>query len=342
MLTALLDPLDDPCWAGFVDRCPQALIFHHPAWLGLLAEHYRYPLAAAAVLDAEGEPVAGIPLALISSRLTGRRVVALPFSDVCPPLVAPGASPDALRLLAEAVESERRRRDLPMEVRGPFSQLGPPVDRFYLHVVDLRGGLVEVERCYASRTRRHVRKAQRMGVEVRQHLDDEALDEFYSLHLRTRRRLGVPTQPKAFVRKLAGLFARGLGFVAVARFEDRPVAAAVFLRAGGNLTYKYGASDERYLHTRPNNVIFAEVIRSACDQGLTTLDLGRTDFGQEGLRSFKLSLGATEETLAYTYRGTTPGPSTPSRAQRASTVLIRKSPPAVGRAIGEVLYRHAG
>jgi CelD/BcsL family acetyltransferase involved in cellulose biosynthesis len=339
---ALLDPLNDPRWARLVDRCPQASIFHHPAWMGLLGEHYRYPLAAAAVLDAEGEPVAGLPLALIASRLTGRRLVALPFSDVCPPLLAPGGSADALQLLAEAVEGERRRRDLPLEVRAPFAQLGRPADRFYLHVVDLRDGLAEVESRYPSRARRHVRKARRMGVEVRQRQDVESLEEFYALHLGTRRRLGVPTQPKAFIRGLAGMFARGLGFVAVARFEGRSVAAAVFLRTGGNLTYKYGASDERYLHIRPNNMIFGEVIKWACDQGLATLDLGRTDFGQEGLRAFKLSLGATEETLAYTYGGTAPGPSTPSRAQRAATVLIRKSPPVVGRAIGEVLYRHAG
>lgn len=339
---ALLDPLNDPRWAEFVDRCPQASIFHHRAWLGLLNECYRYPLAAAAVLDAAGRPVAGLPLALISSRLTGRRLVALPFSDVCPPLLVPGGSPEALQVLAETVEGEGRRRDLRLEVRAPFVQLGRPVDRFHLHVVDLRDGLGEVERRYASRARRHARKARRMGVEVRQRVDGEALEAFYALHLRTRRRLGVPTQPKAFVRALAGLFARELGFVALARFEGRTVAAAVFLRAGGTLTYKYGASDERYLHTRPNNLIFAQVIEWACDQGLATLDLGRTDFEQEGLSAFKRSLGATEETLAYTYGGTVRKPSTPSWTGRAATQLIRKSPPAVGAAIGEVLYRHAG
>lgn len=342
MLTGLVDPLHDPRWARLVDRCPEASIFHHPAWLGLLAESYRYPLAVGAVFDAGGDAVAGLPLALVASRLTGRRLVALPFSDVCGPLLAPGTDLHALQLLAEAVERERRAREVPLVVHAPFVQLGGSVDRFHLHVLDLRGGPAEVERRYASRARRHVRKARRLGVEVRQRSDVEALEEFYALHLRTRRRLGVPTQPKSFVRGLAGLFDRGLGFVAVARFQGMPIAAAVFLRTGGNLTYKYGASDERYLHARPNNLIFSEVIASGCDEGMTTLDLGRTDFGQEGLRAFKLSLGATEQTLAYTYRGTTPGRSASSHAQRVTTALIRKSPAAVGRAIGEVLYRHAG
>jgi len=124
MLSALLDPLEDPRWAELVARAPAASIFHHPAWLGLLRRRYGYPIAGAAVLDAGGRPLAGLPIALVSSPLTGRRLVALPFSDSCPPLLAPGAPAAALDRLAEVVERERRARDVPVQVRAPFPQLG--------------------------------------------------------------------------------------------------------------------------------------------------------------------------------------------------------------------------
>lgn len=342
MLSALLDPLGDPRWAAFVDRSEQASIFHHPAWLGLLRRHYRYPVAAAVVLDGRGRPLAGLPLALVSSRLTGRRLVALPFSDVCPPLLDPEAPDDAMTLLAETVERERRVRDVPLQVHAPFPELGVPVDRFLWHRVALGDGPEAVESRYAARVRRNVRTAERLGGQVQRRTDRQAVEAFYALHLRTRRRLGVPTQPKAFVRHLAGLFGHGLGFVALARFDGRPVAAAVFLRTGHTLTYKYGASDERFLRSRPNNLLFARVIRWACDEGLRTLDLGRTDLGQDGLAAFKRSWGATEERLAYTFRATAPPPDEPSRLTRAGAAVIRRSPPVVGRALGEVLYRHAG
>lgn len=341
MLSTLLDPVADPRWAQLVADSPQASIFHHPAWLELLHSRYRYPITAAAVLDAAGRPVAGLPMALVSSRLTGRRLVSLPFSDVCPPLVTGDAAGGALELLAETVERERLARDLPLYVCAAFPQLGTPVDRYLLHLVDLTEGAEATAARFASRARRHARKAERLGVEVQQRTDADALDAFYALHLHTRRRLGVPTQPKAFIRDLGGLFDRGLGFVAVASLEQRPIAAAVFLRCGGTLTYKYGASDQHHLHARPNNLLFARVIRWGCEQGLRTLDLGRTDTEQDGLAAFKRSWGATEETLAYTYRGASPPPAS-SRLERAAGAVIKRSPPLVGRAVGEVLYRHAG
>jgi lipid II:glycine glycyltransferase (peptidoglycan interpeptide bridge formation enzyme) len=227
-------------------------------------------------------------------------------------------------------------------VRGAFAALAVPEDRFLLHEVDLREGTAAVEARYASQVRRNVRKAERLEVSVDQGTGARALDEFYRLFVATRQRLGVPTQPRSFVRGLAGLFAAGLGFVSVARFEGRPAAAAVFLRTGGVLTYKYGASDRACQHVRPTNLMFAHVIRWACEEGLATLDLGRTDLGHDGLAAFKRSWGATETHLAYTYAGA-PAPSPePSRAERATGALIRRAPPVVGRAIGQALYRHAG
>jgi CelD/BcsL family acetyltransferase involved in cellulose biosynthesis len=342
LTTALLDPRGDAQWLRLVDRAPQASIFHHPLWLGLVTRQYRYPLAAVAVLDAGGEAVAGLPVALVASRLTGRRLVALPFSDACPPLVAQDAPGDAAVRLAGAVEELRRSRDMLLEVRGAFPELAAPVVRFHQHRVDLAAGLEDVERGYAAQVRRNVRKARREGVEIRRRVDAGALEEFYALHLRTRRRQGVPTQPKAYVLGLGALLDAGHGFVSIARLAGRPVAAAVFLHAGGTLTYKYGASDRRFQHARPNNLLFADAIAWACEQGLRELDLGRTDLGNEGLRAFKRSWGAPEEPLAHTYAGG-PAPSPgPSLASRLLAPVIRRGPALTGRVIGEAFYRHAG
>lgn len=342
MLDALLDPLDDPRWARLVARAPQSSVFHHPAWMGLVSGHYGYRLAALAVLDAAGEAVAGLPVMLVASRLTGRRLVALPFSDVCPILFAedaPASSRDRLARSLLVLADERRAS---IEVRAELPELAPPLPRFVNHVIALGDGVEAVERRYSPQVRRNVRKAQRLGVEVRRETDAASLEAFYRLHLQTRRRLGVPTQPLAFIRNLHALFVRNVGFVSIVRLDGRIVAAAVFLHAGGTLTYKYGASDFAFQHVRPNNALFADTIRWACQRGLCALDLGRTDFGHQGLRAFKGSWGARERTLAYTYAGGPPPGAEPSRSERLLAPVIRRGPPLVGRAIGEVLYRHAG
>jgi lipid II:glycine glycyltransferase (peptidoglycan interpeptide bridge formation enzyme) len=160
--------------------------------------------------------------------------------------------------------------------------------------------------------------------------------------MRTRRKLGVPTQPKRFIRRFGELFEAGLGFVQLVLDGDRPVAAAVFLVFNGTAVYKYGASDERALGKRPNNLLFSEAIRWACESGLRTLDFGRTDADNEGLRAFKRSWGAHEEELAYTYFADREPPAGPQLRDRVLAGALKRSPAGVSRLVGEALYRHFG
>lgn len=331
----VVDPVTDPRWAALVARSPEALIFHHPAWLALLSRQYRYAFEAVAI-ERDGELAAGLPVARVASRLTGRRLVAVPFSDLCPPLAA--SAPDRQEL-GRLLDQRRRALALSLEVRDTFAELpgGQSSGLFHLHTIDLTA-----EPRFSSMTRRNVRRAERAGVRVERRTDPAALDAFYALHLRTRRHQGVPTQPRSFIRAFADLFAAGLGFVALAFHDGRPVAAAVFAGAGRTLTYKYGASDRTAFAVRPNNLLFAEAIGWARADGHERLDLGRTDLGHEGLRAFKASWGAEETTLAYTYAGRPAPAPGEGRAQRALGAVIRRSPPVVGQAIGSVLYRHVG
>jgi hypothetical protein len=293
--------------------------------------------------------VAGLPVAVLGGNVTPRRLVALPFSDLCPPLLAAGAPPGAGAALVGALEDLAHRRRAPLEVRGPLpapAHGALPGERFHHHVVPLEPDVRAVEaRFRRSQVLRGVRRARRAGLVAERRTDAAALAAFYPLHVRTRARLGVPTQPRRFVLRLAELFAAGLGFVAIVRHGSRPVAAAVFLAHDGVLTYKYGASDARLLGLRPNNLLFAEVIAWGCELGFRSLDLGRTDLGHESLRAFKLAWGAEERELRYEHLGcATSAPRGPGRGRlgRALSATLRRAPPLASRVTGEVLYRHAG
>ena len=338
------DPTSDPAWLDLVERSPTATVFHHPRWLALLRSQYGYELQSCRVGD-EDEQQAALPIARIESRLTGRRLVALPFSDVCPPLLAPGAGEDALDALGEALAAEHRRSGLRLTVHaaipgapGAFTQ-----PRFLRHRLALSADPAEVESGYSkSQVKRGIKKALREGLRAERRTDVAALDAFYGLHMRTRRKLGVPTQPRSFIRCFAELFDAGLGFVQLVLDGERPVAAAVFLTWNDTITYKYGASDERTLGKRPNNLLFSEAIRWACEAGLQTLDFGRTDIGNSGLSSFKRSWGAEEEELSYTYFAEHEPSSEPALRDRALAVVLKRSPPLASRLVGEALYRHFG
>lgn len=331
----IVDPLRQPEWLDLLDRAPAATAFHHPAWLRLLSDHYRYQVSAWCLADGDGGLVAGLPVALVRGRITGERLISLPFSDACPPLIA-GGDPGAL---AAAVSAERERHGLPLEVRGPLPG-ATMTTRFVQHQLELEPGVERVTRRFTkSQVRRGVAKAVREGVTVDRLTDADALARFYALHTATRRRQGVPTQPRRFILRFSSLFDEGLGFVMLARHEGRDVAGAVFLHFGGTLTYKYGASRRADLYLRPNNLLFMEAIRWGCENGMRTLDLGRTDLDNAGLLAFKRSFGPAESPLPYSYLGAPRRDPARGLPGRALSTVIQHSPAGVGRLVGEALYR---
>jgi CelD/BcsL family acetyltransferase involved in cellulose biosynthesis len=339
MRTDLLDPRADERWGEFVERAEGATLFHHPAWLDLLATTYRYDFAAACVTDDAGRVLAGLPWARIESRLTGRRLVALPFSDACQPL-SDGASEEEL---ARAVDEHRRATGLGLEVRWLIDSLpeAGSAHRYWRHTLPLEADADAVHKRARSGIRRGASKARREGLSFERRTDQRALDAFYGLHLRTRKHQGVPTQSKRFIDGFLPLFERGHGFVALVCDDDQPIAAAVFLQLRDHLIYKYGASDRSALSRRPNNLLFSEVIRWGCETGCRELDFGRTDLHHDGLREFKLGWGTEETPLHHTYVGMPVPEGGESAVQRLAGPVIRHSPPTVGRLFG-ALYRHFG
>jgi Acetyltransferase (GNAT) domain len=325
-----IDPIAEPDWLALIAGSPSGEIFHHPRWLELLREQYGYEVQAWCVENGNGIE-AGIPVARVESRLTGKRMVSLPFSDVCSPALAPGASPEALEALVTELTVHGALPDAEQAfVRTPFVR----------HVLPLAEDPAEVESGFSKSRIRGVKKARREDLVGVRRTDLAALDDFYALHLRTRRKLGVPTQPRRFIRRFEELFDAGLGFVWMVLEAERPVAAAVFLTHNGTVTYKYGASDERALRKRPNNLLMSEAIRWACEAGFHSFDFGRTEVENEGLRAFKSGWGAEEIELPYTYFAEhEPKPESALR-DRLMSATIRHSPTFVGRLVGEALYRH--
>jgi CelD/BcsL family acetyltransferase involved in cellulose biosynthesis len=334
--------LDDPRWADFVARHPKATPFHHPDWAKLVADCYGFRGFALITHDETGAIRAGLPVVEVRHLHTAPKWVSLPYTDYCPPLAGAQQEQEELAAALKQASSEAGARLV--EIRGPLagSAAGATALR---HVLALSGDPAEVYAGFhRSQVQRNIRRAEREGLTVRLATRPEDLvDTFYRLHLRTRRRQGVPVQPRRFFRQLWDtVISTGLGSVLIVEASDRPIAAAVFLAWNGTVVYKFGASDAASWSLRPNHVLFWHAIRVACEQGYRLFDFGRTDVGQAGLRDFKLSWGATEEPLVYRMLGGKPGP-VPIGDGMATRVLgpvIRHGPLLFCRAVGETLYRY--
>ena len=337
--------LADPRWGRFVESSAGATPFHHPDWAKLVADCYGFKAFAVAVTGTSGEILAGLPMVEVRLPFRGARWVSLPFTDQVSPLLGPGGDgPGLAAALALAIRAAGVRE---AEVRGDLpgaEATGWPAVR---HLLELQA---DPQAVYAgfhpSQVKRSIKRAEREGLSVRTGSRPEDLTEiFYGLHLRTRRRQGVPIQPKRFFGLLwERIIAPGMGSVLVVETPaGDPIAAAVFVGWNGTVVYKFGASDESSWSLRPNHLLFWHAIRTACERGDRWFDFGRTDAGHDGLSAFKRSWGAREEPLVYHAVGGGAGRSGQpgGRASRVLAAVIRRSPAIVCRTTGELLYRFA-
>jgi lipid II:glycine glycyltransferase (peptidoglycan interpeptide bridge formation enzyme) len=230
-----------------------------------------------------------------------------------------------------------------IEVRDALPAIAPDVVSYVSGVHHQLALAQTVDESFAALSpdhRRAVRIAGRAGLDVEVGTSRSLFEAFARLHAVTRKRLGVPIQPRRFVRALGVALAEGdLGFIVVVRHNDHPVAAGVFLTGHGMVLFKYSASDADAWKLRPNNLMVWEAIRRSVERGFVRFDLGRSDVGQDGLCFFKRNFGAAELPLVYTSIGTHPR-APQVRPGRLSHRVIQRSPLFVGRVVGRALYRY--
>jgi hypothetical protein len=335
-------PITDPSWLDFLSKRENAVIFHHPAWAGMLAECYGYRPFVLASLD-DGERVnGGIPFMDVRSRLTGHRWVSLPFSDSCAPLCSNEA---VLQSLVGHLCARYEERAIPrMEIRSPVPG-GPPVhrdDRFVRHTIRLANDPDTLYRAFdRTRIQQPLRQAVKRGVEIRRGTGKSDMFIFYRMLVDTRRRLGAPAQPKRFFDLLWDrIMAKDLGFLLLAYKGTEPIGGAVFAHYGSTLTGKYGASEPAHWNLRPNNLLLWTAITWGCERGLTCFDFGRTETANGNLRAYKNGWGAVEEPLAYSTIADRAPKHGSGRLGALMKFVIRNSPPAVCRLVGEAFYKH--
>ncbi|MDB6021699.1 MAG: hypothetical protein JWQ04_1556 [Pedosphaera sp.] len=294
-----VNPVGQPDWDAVLARHPRGSFFQSAAWAAVLADSYGYTPHYFAIREADALR-ALLPVMEVNSWLTGRRGVALPFTDECEPLQTEGATLQSL--IPSVLALGRARRWKHVEFRGGRKLLGdvPASLAFYSHILELAGDEAQLFGRVDSSVRRAIRKAEKEGVTVEVTDTLAAVKVFYGLLCQTRKKHGMPPQPFVFFQNIhRHVISRKLGMVVLARHQGIPVAGAVYFNLGRQAIYKYGASDEAWQHLRGNNLVMWEAIKWHAQKGFDTLHLGRTSQGNDGLRRFKLGWGAREERTEY-------------------------------------------
>lgn len=302
-LLRIIDPRTDPRWDRFVEAHPQGSLYHHSAWIELIQSSYRYSSCCVAAESPQTGELRGIlPFLRVDSRLTGRRIVSLPFTSYCPPLM-----PDFQ--ISEVIDFVRDHepdvdfvevRNFSAETRARGSQMGRD-ESYVTHILDLDRPLPELFAAFHSTSvRQRIRRAERNGLKFRWGRGRADLEEFYRLETCVRRKHGLPPQPFRFFANMWKLLRpRGWCCLPVVEYEGRVIAAATVLKFKNTAYLEYSASDPSFLSLSPNQKLIWETIRAVHRQGIRHFDFGRSPRGHSSLISFKERWGATPRKLVY-------------------------------------------
>jgi CelD/BcsL family acetyltransferase involved in cellulose biosynthesis len=339
-----VDPRTHPLWRKLVNQAPSS-VFHSPSWIQVLSDTYGWQARAYILIDDSEEPKAGIPFCRIADIL-GERIVALPFSDYCDPLVNDG---ECWRFLIDCLLPE----DCPISVRCLHNSLPLADERFTVtkqakwHQLDLRPEVDVLWRAMHDSTHRAIRKSQREGLTVRMAQSEQELRAFFEMHLRIRKyKYGLLAQPYSFFQNIWQHFVeKQHGFLLLALSGDKIVAGDFFLDWKDTLYYKFNASLPDDLSHRPNDLLIWEGIQRGKELGLAYLDFGLSDIDQEGLIRYKRKFGTEEKTISFLRYEPNGGPTPAEKEMRAllgkltSRFTDQLVPDPITERAGEDLYR---
>jgi CelD/BcsL family acetyltransferase involved in cellulose biosynthesis len=333
----MFDSLSLEEWQGFVESDPRRTAFHHRGWLELLVEQYGC-VPRIIGLRNDHRVVGAVPF-LEARKLLGKpKLISLPFTDYLQPLLQDRG---ALPRLAQHLRTNGRSRygEIVLRTDAPLEGFFARSDRV-CHVLGTSQSLGALTGGFSPSLRRNIRKAERHGLAFETGTDAKAVEQFYALHLLTRRKHGIPIQPRSFFRLLQErILEQGLGSVGLVSQERQPIAAAIFLTYNKTMIYKYGASNPSKLANRPNEWLFYHAIRQAVEEGCEWFDFGVSEKRHAGLRRFKSNWGAEEKEVYYNYAFAPPAAAGDSWTRSALTKAIQISPSIFCRSLGELFYK---
>jgi hypothetical protein len=339
-----IDPLRDERWATFVDSHHRAALFHSKGWLEALRRTYGFQAVALTTSKPSESLKNGLLFCRVQSWLTGPRLISVPFSDHCVPLTGSEEESECLlsRLRREADQAGNKYLEVRSDAAGLGMLAGLTVSAtFCLHQLDLQPTLDELFHTFHSNCiRRKIRRAEREGLVYEDGNAEELLVRFYRLTVGTRRRQGIPPQPLSWFRNLIACVGEKLK-IRLVSYKGQTAAGILTICHKSTMTYKYACSEPAFHRMGPMQLAIWRAIQDAKENGLLEFDMGRTDWRNQGLLTFKDRWGCVRATLVYLRH---PAPAPKCRTDFAGGRLAKRVfafvPERVLTDVGSLLYHH--
>ncbi|NGZ09503.1 MAG: GNAT family N-acetyltransferase [Nitrospira sp. LK70] len=341
-----INPLLDDRWPKFVDRHPNSSVFHTIGWLQALRTTYGYEPVVLTTSAPFEKLTNALLFCVVRSWLTGSRLVSLPFTDHCEPLVENREQLRSLSAHLETLRSTQRWKYAEMRCSGISVGVEEELREckvYRWHRLDLRPSLDALYKGFHKDCiRRRIRHAERQGLRYEEGRSESLVLSFYALIVQTRLRKHLPPQPFEWFQNLVACMGKDV-CIRIAFKGDQPVAGILTMNHRKKMYYKYGGSDARFNNLGATPMLFWQAIQAAKAAGMEELDLGRSEPEDGGLIRFKERWGAQSMRLTL-WRGPVGEvfPPLERLKVRLAKTICTYVPAKMLVSVGRHMYRHVG
>ena len=283
-------------WEQFVLDCPEATFFHRIGWKDIIEEclghrtHY--------LLAERGAQIVGVlPLAEVKSLFFGHALVSLPFCAYGGVAALETEAVAALHGFARELGASMGVEHLELRDRAVREADWP---RQELYVTFRKPILPKVDDNLAAIPRKQramVRKGIARGLASRIDTDVEV---FFALYADNVHRHGTPPHAKRYFEALQRTFDRDCEVLTVTEPQGRAVSSVLSFYFRDEVLPYYAGDVAAARDLAANDFKYWELLRRACERGLTHFDFGRSKRGT-GAFAFKKNWGLDPTPLAYEY-----------------------------------------
>lgn len=310
--------------------------------------HEPHFLIARAEADSQPGSIVGVlPLYFMRSVLFGRALISVPYLNAGGIVANDEEAGRALLASATELARELEVDYLELRQREASTLYGPEVP-VRTHKVSMVLPLApEAETLFASfppKLRSQIRRPSKAG--MYEELSGGKLSEtallngFYSVFSHHMRDLGTPSYPRRLFEATLRAFGDRARIITVWHAE-KAVAAGITIGCNTGVEMPWAASLRSYNKDSPNMLLYWQAMRSACADGYSTFDFGRSSPGSGPYR-FKQQWGPTPVHLHWYYphvRGTLPDVNPNSPKYQALVRCWQLLPVGIANAVGSWLTK---
>lgn len=314
-----IDFRNDPRWEAFVSVHPQAMIYHHPAWLAALESEYGQKCVSLASVDAIGDihsvlPLfytRGVPL-FVGGPRSRRRLSSLPRTPLAGPLALEPRAAALVLQEAKRLTDDDSSLQLELKLHEPLIDVVAGLEKtpwrtsYVLNLPFDPSTIRFGSGAHHRRLKWAVNKAIKHGLTYREAQTEEDLREWYQLYLQRMRQNIVPARPfRLFLFLWNTMRPKGLMRLMVV---DRPgtnrrviVAGAIFFMYHGTVSYAFSGSRAEEMWLCPSDLLHWQHIHQCCSEGYERYDFGEVSEDHPELAVFKSKWGTTPIQLERCY-----------------------------------------